>query len=219
MKRAHAALLAVAVAAAALYLAIQGARGARPPAPATAVRPGYDAIYNYTITVYSGGVPLGSSVNEFEVRVTSVEGDVVRFYYRQLVSDNATLAYSPETLNYTYALIPSNLTTYYAGFGMPLFVSSSASPGSGSGQELVEGYNITYKYVVTKSDGYVLVSLSASTYSGGNLVSAQYWDYVYNGSTDALMSASGVLLAPPFSYRFEYELVEVKGAGRRGAAR
>lgn len=175
--------------------------------PETAVRPGYVATYNYTVSVYLGQERILTSYNEFRVRVKSVEGDVIYFYYQPLVSFNESAGARGWTLNYTYALVPSNLTTYYWGFGMPLFLSNEADQGSGGANATVNGYEVSYRYMVLRSGGDVMVSLTAMTYNGSNLVSAQYWYYLYNGTTGVLESSTGLLLTPSFAYRFDYELV------------
>ncbi len=176
--------------------------------PETAVRPGYTATYNYTVSVYLGQEQLVASYNEFRVQVASVDGDKVYFYYQPLISYNATASNQRRTLNYTYALVPSNLTTYYEGFGMPLFLSQLAAPGSGGANTTLDGYNVTYKYVATRSGGYLLVSSTLAIYNGTSPVSAQYWYYQYNYTTDVLKSSTGLLITPTYAYRFEYQLVD-----------
>ncbi|MGC8555422.1 MAG: hypothetical protein ACP5NG_00160 [Conexivisphaera sp.] len=199
--------LVIVVAAAALATVAVHQSSARPTvvSPETNARPGYAATYNYTVSLYAGQLPLGSYTNEFRIRVASVDGDLVKFYYEPLAPGAARGGRT--TLNYTYALVPSNLTTYYYGFGMPLFVSSSAAPGSGGANATLNGYNATYKYVVTRSDGYVLISSTIEIYRGADLVSVQYWYYQYNASTGFLNYSVGVLVTPTLDYRFEYRML------------
>jgi hypothetical protein len=212
-------LLLVVIAAAAASAAAFALHRRQPAGPEPAgLGPSYTAVYNYTISAYLGDVRLGTALNEFRIQVVSVDGDLIRFYYEPLISYNSSVANPRKTLNYSYALIPSNLTTYYAGFGMPLFISPSVGTGSGGGNATVGGYRAEYKYLAMRANGSVLVSATIAIYNGSDLVSIQYWYYDYNATTSALRDATGLLLTPVYSYRFEYQLVS-SGVSRAGRAR
>lgn len=208
-------LVAIAVAALGAWYAYYGAP--RPSAgvyvnPETAAEPGYTATYNYTISVYAGQLEVGAYYNEFRVKVLSVDGDLVRIGYEQLVSANRPVSNPAQTVNYTYALVPSNISTYYSGIGVPIFLSSDVRPGSGGANTTIDGYNVTYKYVVTVSSGNTLVSSSITIYNGTSPVSASYWYFQYNGTTDMLEQAYGLLATQQYGYRFEYQMMDHGGS-------
>lgn len=108
-----------------------------------------------TTAVYEERVKVGPTVyvNEFNVTVTGVRGDLINFTYTITESQNATLTRPYSTKNETVLFTPSSNSSYVFMklFGLPVF-ASGLKTASGNLAVYFEGVPYAVKYSETAEE-------------------------------------------------------------------